>query len=143
MSPKVQGIIGWVLSGLLAAFLIVASGVPKLMESSDPEMKKQMDEIMTKIGWTAETIKIIGVLEIAITILYMIPRTGFLGAILVTGYLGGAIATHVRIGDAPIFPIVLGLLVWVALALRQPAIWRLAVGANPTPPSQSMPTPSV
>jgi hypothetical protein len=134
MSPKVQRIVGWVLSGLLAAFLIVASGVPKLMESSDPEMKKQMDEILTKIGWTADTIKVIGVIEIAITVLYMIPRTGFVGAILVTGYLGGAIATHVRIGDAPIFPIVLGVLVWVGLALRQPVIWRLAVGANPTPP---------
>jgi hypothetical protein len=135
MSPKVQRIVGWVLSGLLAAFLIVASGVPKLMESSDPEMKKQMDEILTKIGWTADTIKVIGVIEIAITVLYMIPRTGFLGAILVTGYLGGAIATHVRIGDAPVFPVVLGVLIWVGLALRQPAIWRLAVGANPCPPA--------
>jgi DoxX-like family len=133
VTPKVVRIIGWVLSGLLAAFLIVGSGVPKLLESSDPEMKKQMEEILTKIGWSAETIKVIGVIEIVIAVLYMVPRTGFLGAILLTGYLGGAIATHVRIGDAPVFPIVLGVLVWVALALRQPVLWRLAVGANPIP----------
>jgi hypothetical protein len=131
VSQNIQRIIGWVLSGLLAAFLIVGSGVPKLMESSDPEMKKAMDEILTKIGWSADTIKIIGVIEIVITLLFVIPRTGFVGAILITGYLGGAIATHVRIGDAPIFPIVLGVLVWVGLALRQPVLWRLAVGANP------------
>lgn len=104
MSPKIQRIIGWVLSGLLAAFLIVGSGVPKLMESSDPEMKKAMDEILTKMGWSADTIKIIGVIEIVITLLFVIPRTGFVGAILITGYLGGAIATHVRIGDAPSSP---------------------------------------
>jgi hypothetical protein len=126
-------IIGWVLSGLLAAFLIVASGVPKLLDIPDPDFKKQMEEIQAKIGWSAETIKVIGVIEIVITILYMIPRTGFLGAILITGYLGGAIATHVRIGDADwVMPLVMGVLVWVALALRQPVIWRLAVGANPS-----------
>jgi hypothetical protein len=140
MSPKVQRIIGWVLSGLLAAFLIVGSGVPKLVESSDPEMKKQMEEILSKIGWTAETLKVIGVIEIVITVLYVIPRTGFLGAILITGYLGGAIATHVRVGDAPYFPVVLGVVIWIALALRQPIIWRLAVGANPIP-STVTPTP--
>lgn len=136
MSPKVQRIIGWVLSGLIAAFLIVASGVPKLLESSDPEMKKQMEEILNNIGWKAETIKVIGVIEIVISLLYVIPRTGFLGAILITGYLGGAIATHVRVGDTNwVMPVVMGVLVWVALALRKPVIWRLAVGANPCPPT--------
>jgi hypothetical protein len=129
MSPKMQRIIGWILSGLLAAFLIVGSGVPKFMDFPGKA------ELFEKIGWSVETIKGIAVVEIVIALLYMIPRTGFLGAILVTGYLGGAIATHVRIGDAPVFPVVLGVLIWVGLALRQPAIWRLAVGANPCPPA--------
>ncbi len=128
MSPKVQRIIGWVLSGLLAAFLIVGSGVPKFMDFPGKA------ELFEKMGWSVETIYVIGVIEILIALLFVIPRSGFLGAILLTGYLGGAIATHVRIGDAPVFPIVLGVLVWVALALRQPVIWRLAVGANPSPP---------
>jgi hypothetical protein len=129
MSPKMQRIIGWILSGLLAAFLIVGSGVPKFIDFPGKA------ELFEKIGWSVETIKGIAVVEIVIALLYMIPRTGFLGAILVTGYLGGAIATHVRIGDAPVFPVVLGVLIWVGLALRQPAIWRLAVGANPCPPA--------
>lgn len=135
MSPKLMRIIGWVLSGLIAAFLIVASGVPKLLESSDPEMKKQMEEILNKIGWTAEVVKVIGVIEIVISLLYVIPRTSFLGAILLTGYLGGAIATHVRVGELNwIMPLVMGVLAWVALALRQPVLFRLVVGANPCPP---------
>jgi hypothetical protein len=132
MSPKVLRIIGWVLSGLLAAFLIVASGVPKLVDSPDPDMKKQMEEILNKIGWSAETIKVIGVIEIVVALLYIIPRTGFLGAILLTGYLGGAIATHARIpGDVNwVMPLVMGILVWVGLALRKPILWRLVIGAE-------------
>ena len=135
MSPKVMRIVGWVLSGLIGAFLIVGSGLPKLVESSDPEMKKQMEEILNRIGWSAETIKVIGVIEIVIALLYVLPRAGFLGAILLTGYLGGAIATHVRIGDAPYFPVILGVILWVALALRQPVLFRLLVGASPCPPT--------
>jgi len=134
MSPKVQRIIGWILSGLIAAFLIVASGVPKLIDNPDPNAKQQMEEILNKIGWSAETIKVIGVIEILAALLYMVPRTGFLGAILLTGYLGGAIATHVRVGELNwIMPLVMGVLAWVALALRNPIFFRLVVGANPTP----------
>jgi DoxX-like family len=128
MSPKVQRIAGWVLSGLIAAFLIVASGVPKLMGG------EFMDKLNAEFGFSSDTMKVIGGIEIIIALLFVIPRAGFLAAILITGYLGGAIVTHVRIGEAPVFPIVLGVLVWVALALRSPVIWRLAVGANPTPP---------
>jgi hypothetical protein len=129
VSPKIQRIIGWVLSGLLAAFFIGASGVPKLVGG------EFMEKMNAEFGFNSDTMKGIGVLEIIIALLYVIPRTGFLGAILITGYLGGAVVTHVRIGEAAVFPVVLGVLVWVALALRQPVIWRLAVGAKPTPPA--------
>lgn len=129
MSPKVQRIIGWVLSGLLAAFLIVASGVPKLIGG------EFMEQMNAEFGFNSDTMKGIGVLEIVIAILFVLPRCGFIGAILITGYLGGAIVTHVRIGEAAVFPVVLGVLVWVGLALRQPVIWRLAAGANTPPPS--------
>ena len=71
-------------------------------------------------------------LEVILAVLLVSPRTGFLGAILLTGYLGGAVITHVRIGDAFIMPIVMGIVMCVGLALRQPAIWSLAVGADPT-----------
>jgi Mn2+/Fe2+ NRAMP family transporter len=62
---------------------------------------------------------LIGILEIACTVIYVIPRTSVLGAILLTGYLGGATATHVRIGDPSFFgPVIFGVLVWLGLWLR-------------------------
>ena len=68
----------------------------------------------------------LGVLEIAATIIYLIPRTSFLGAILLTGYLGGAICTHLLAGDPWFFPIIIGVLAWLGLALRQPLIFSLS-----------------
>jgi hypothetical protein len=126
MSAKTQRIIGWVLSGLLAAFLLF--GAADKLFSLMPAESKQ--ETLSHIGWSQETLKIIGGIEIAIVVLFLIPRTAFLGAILLTGYMGGAIATHVRVGDAPIPQVVLGVVPWIALALRQPVIWRLAVGSK-------------
>jgi hypothetical protein len=122
MSTKTQRIIGWVLTVIISGFLIVVSGIPKLTGQVTAEMLEQL-------GLTADVIFKIGIVEVIIASIYLIPRTGFIGAILVTGYLGGAICTHVRIGDLKfIMPIVMGILVWVALGLRQPAIFRLAVG---------------
>jgi hypothetical protein len=130
VSPKIQRIIGWVLSGLLAAFLLFsASG--KLLGLMP---KDAQEEMLSHLGWTADGMSIVGVIEVIITVLFVIPRTGFLGAILITGYMGGAIATHVRVGDAPTFQVVFAVVPWVAIALRQPVLWRLAVGANPCPP---------
>lgn len=124
MSRKTQSVIGWVLSGLIAAFLLFsASG--KYLPLMSPDKKEEM---LTHIGWQEETLKIIGGIEIAVVVLFLIPRTGFLGTILLTGYMGGAIATHVRVGDAPIPQVVLGVVAWVALGLRNPTIFRLAAG---------------
>jgi hypothetical protein len=75
-------------------------------------------EDFARLGYPESVILGIGILEIACTVIYLIPRTSVLGAILLTGYLGGAVATHVRIGD-PSFnilaPIFVGALVWVGL----------------------------
>ena len=67
----------------------------------------------------------LGVLELACTVIYLIPRTAVLGAILLTGYLGGAILTHLRVGDPVIMPAVLGVLVWGGLFLREPRLREL------------------
>jgi hypothetical protein len=64
----------------------------------------------------------LGILELACTIIYIIPRTAVLGAILLTGYLGGAILTHLRVGDNFITPIVFGVFIWGGLYLRDPRI---------------------
>jgi hypothetical protein len=69
----------------------------------------------------------LGIVELTCTILYLIPQTAVLGAILLTGYLGGATATHVRIADwghAPI-PVVLGIVIWIGIALRDGRLWSL------------------
>jgi xanthine/uracil permease len=62
---------------------------------------------------------------------YLIPQTSLLGAILLTGYLGGAIATHVRISDNFVPPVVMGVLVWLGLYLRDPRLWPLVPMRRP------------
>lgn len=64
----------------------------------------------------------IAIVELACAILYAIPRTSVLGAILLTGYLGGATATHVRVGEPPIMAIIVGIVVWLGVYLREPRL---------------------
>ena len=78
-------------------------------------------EATLKLGYPESTIVGIGVVLVICTVLYVIPRTAVLGAVLLTAYLGGAVASNVRAGTAffnVIFPVLFGLVVWVALALR-------------------------
>jgi len=69
-------------------------------------------------GYPQNTILPIGIAEIASAILYAIPQTAMLGAILLTGFLGGATATHVRAGEPFIVPVIVGVVVWLGLFLR-------------------------
>lgn len=77
------------------------------------------------LGWTESLAFGLGILEFACTAVYVIPRTSILGAILLTGYLGGATATNVRVGDPFYIPVVLGVLVWGGLFLREPRLHAL------------------
>ena len=108
--------IGRVMSGLVIAFMLMASVLPKLFL---PELAV---ESMQQLGWNAKHLFVIAVIELAGTILYAIPRTAALGAIVLTGLLGGAVATHLRI-DNPlfshtVFPLYVGFLMWAGLWLR-------------------------
>lgn len=122
MPTKAQLITGRVLTGLVGLFLIGASGIPKFIDW--PGKKEMFDHL----GISTELSPVLGVIEIAVTVLFLIPRTSFVGAILVTGYLGGAIWAHVRVGDPWFFPIIIGVATWGALGLRRPAIFGLAMG---------------
>lgn len=135
MPTKTQRIIGRVLTGLVGLFLIGASGVPKFIDWPDKAV------MFGKLGVPMELSPTLGVIEVGVTLLFLIPRTSFLGAILVTSYLGGAVWTHLRIGDPWYFPIIIGVVMWVALGLRQPAIFALALG-KPLPPTNSGVSPS-
>jgi hypothetical protein len=66
------------------------------------------------------------IIEILCVILYAIPQTAVLGAILLTGYLGGAVATHVHAGEPWFFPVIMGVIVWLGLVLRDPRLRELA-----------------
>jgi hypothetical protein len=99
----------------LPVLMLLYSGVMKVVR---PELITGGDE-WKKLGWAEDSLLILGILELGSTVIYVIPRTSILGAILLTGYFGGAIATHLRVGDASfIFPVVLGVLVWGGLYLR-------------------------
>jgi hypothetical protein len=82
-------------------------------------------EGMAKVGWPASAVPTILTLEIVCLALYLIPPTAVLGAVLLTGYLGGAVATHLRAGESPAMPIVVGALVWAGIYLREPRLWKL------------------
>jgi hypothetical protein len=83
----------------------------------------QMEKDWTRFGYPLGTLAPIGVAEVACALLYALPPTSVLGAVLVTGYLGGAVATHVRVLD-PAFPapVLLGVLAWLGLFLRDPRL---------------------
>ncbi len=123
-------ITGWVLSVLITFFLIGASATGKFTQWEGKS------EMFAKMGWTEDVMFKIGIVEVAIAVLYLIPRTSFLAAILLAAYLGGATATHVRIGDPFFFPIIIGVLAWIALGLRRPEVFRLAFGSEKTAPSE-------
>jgi hypothetical protein len=75
-------------------------------------------EGFSHLGWPENLALALGVVELGATVVYLNPRTAVLGAILLTGYFGGAIATHVRIGESFVPAFIFGILVWLGLYLR-------------------------
>jgi uncharacterized membrane protein YphA (DoxX/SURF4 family) len=102
---------GRVLTGLAALSLLFSGG----MKLAKPAA---IVEEFARLGYPESLIPAIGILELLCTIFYLIPRTTVLGAILLTGYLGGATATHVRIEDPFFPPVIVGVLVWLGIFLR-------------------------
>jgi hypothetical protein len=86
-------------------------------------------ESTLELGYQDGVIVPLGVLLLACTILYIVPKTSVLGAVLLTGYLGGAVATHVRVGSPlfthQLFPVYLGVLIWLGLWLRDSRVQNL------------------
>jgi hypothetical protein len=102
---------GWVVTALPTAMLLMSSAMKFLQPP-------QVIEGLAKYGYEAKVVVPLGIVELACTVLYVVPQTAVLGAILLTGYLGGATATHVRVGDAWFTPVLLGVLVWLGVYLR-------------------------
>jgi hypothetical protein len=103
----------YTLGGLAVLFILLDGG----MKLFAPQ---PVVESMTALGYAAELSLTVGIIELLCLALYLIPQTSVLGAILMTGYLGGAVATHLRVGSpffSLIFPVLLGLMLWAALYL--------------------------
>jgi hypothetical protein len=116
--PKGRLWAGYIMSALPALFLLMDAG----MKLPKPEF---VVKATTELGYPESAIVPIGVVLLVCTILYLIPRTAVLGAILLTGYLGGAVATHVRMGGPAfniVFPVIFGALLWGGLYLRDQRI---------------------
>ena len=109
------------IASLLPAAILVLSGLLKIIGAvtSGQEMLANW----AKFGYPVGALLPIGVVEITCAVLYLVPRTSVLGAVLVTGYLGGAVATHVRMGEAAFLaPLLFGVLAWGGLWLREPRL---------------------
>lgn len=113
-------IAGWIMTGLLALFMLGASAAPKLIGSDLAIAPLEV------VGWPVKYLFLIGVIEVACTVLFVIPRTALIGAALLTALLGAALAANLRV-DNPLFShtlfsVYLGIFAWVALWLREPKI---------------------
>jgi hypothetical protein len=126
---------GRVLSGLYVLFMLGASAAPKLLELPVAEAT------MAELGWPVGYAFAIGVLELTLVVLYLIPRTSVFGAVLTMGLLGGAMATQLR-AESPLYSHVLfslyvGLFMWGGLWLRHPELRQLFPLARDASPATS------
>jgi hypothetical protein len=106
---------GRVISILVALMFLVSAS---FKFKGGPELAEGMGHL----GLPASMVLPLGILELTVAIIYLIPQTAVLGAVLLTGYIGGALCTHWRVGDPFIVHIVLGLMMWLGLYLREPRL---------------------
>ena len=131
-SPQPSKKIVWVgrIMSALPVLLFVFSAMMKLLRP--PAVLQGFSQL----GLPEKLALPLGILELACTIVYLIPRTSVLGAILLTGYLGGATLTHLRVGQPAFMPVLIGVLVWGGLFLRDPRLkalipFRQTAAVNP------------
>ncbi|QDT26152.1 DoxX family protein [Gimesia panareensis] len=118
---KTPRVLVWIgrLMALPVAFLFGMSAVMKF--KGGPEFS----EGMAKLGLPESMIVPLAILELVCLVLYLVPWTAVLGAILLTGYLGGAICTHWRVEDSFVIQVGLGIFLWLGLYLRDRRLWQL------------------
>ena len=117
--------LGWVLSVLPALLLLFSASLKVIRPPAVAEM-------FAHLGWHERSLLPLGILELTCALLLLIPRTAVLGAILVAGYMGGAIATHARLGEPFFVQAGVGLLAWLGLYLREPRLRELIPLRRPT-----------
>ena len=116
VQPKWMTIAGWVITGLVG-FALIASASMKFMPPT-----KEMLEGMAKAGLDPKLMIPIGIVELTCVLIYLFPRTAVVGAVLVAGYMGGAIFAHVRMNEAFVIQALIGVLAWLGIFLREPRL---------------------
>lgn len=106
---------GYICSGLVALLLLFSAAMKFLKPA-------EVVQEFGRLGYPEKLTIVLGIIELACTVIYLIPRTVVLGAILLTAYLGGAVATHLRIGDQFFGPILFGIVIWLGLYFRDPRL---------------------
>lgn len=109
---------GRIISVLISLFFLFNVAVKLFPQVFYPEMIEQM----AKIGLPESILPTIAILELMCVIFYLIPRTTVLGAVLFTGYLGGAMLTHLRVGEPVTVHVIFGGVIWLGVYLREPRL---------------------
>lgn len=115
MTVKQKNIIGWSLSGLVG-LMLTASAIDKIMGS------QHALSMSAAFGLSGQVYAILGIIEVISVLLFLYPKTAILGLLLLSSYLGGAIATHLQHGQNIIFPAMFEVIVWIAAVIRFPEI---------------------
>lgn len=132
--PVTRSRTGWAVTALPAAFLLLDAALHVLRPDA-------VVQSFTDLGYPVDLARPLGMLELVCLALYLLPRTAPLGAVMLTGYLGGAVSAHARLHDAmastTLFPVYLGAALWAGLWLRDHRVHALteprSPGAHPAP----------
>lgn len=116
---KWKTIVGWILT-ILPSLLLVFSGTMKLIQ---PE---GFAENVEKTGFNTDVMFYIGIVELLCVLIYLVPQTAVLGAILLAGYMGGAIVTHVRAQEDFTIQFLIGVIIWLGVYFREPRLRAIA-----------------
>ncbi|HLP96338.1 MAG TPA: DoxX family protein [Saprospiraceae bacterium] len=121
MSNKTKSILQWTLAGLIG-MIFLGSAINKFIGSEETV------QMAAGIGLTLSTLKILGAVELISIILFLIPRTGILGTMLLTAYMGGAIFAHLGNGHPILSAVIIQALLWIAAVVRFPALTQTLKG---------------
>lgn len=114
---------GWTLT-ILPSALLIFSGVMKLVGHFT--QAKEMLEGFTHLQIPTKLMLPLGILELSCVAVFLVPKTAVLGAILLTGYMGGAILTHLRMDESVILQVIVGVVIWLAVYFREPRLRMIA-----------------
>jgi uncharacterized membrane protein YphA (DoxX/SURF4 family) len=121
MNSKTKNIINWVLTALVT-IIFLGSGVNKLMGNAEAL------KMAESFGISAESFKFIGIVEVIATLLFILPRTGVLGSLLLIAFMGGSIATHVEHAQPIMAPVFIAAFLWIVTIIRFPELTKRIIG---------------